>query len=227
MNQIVLKNLSKTYDPGKEWAIKALRGVDLCLTPGRSYALMGASGSGKSTLLHLLAGIDMPTGGEYRWDDLCVSALPERRRTRFRVDHIGMVMQSYGLVGEMSVLDNCIAPAIFAGSSRKTAVQRARETLDSVGILPLASRQAGKLSGGQKQRVAIARALVNRPALLIADEPTGALDSKTADEVAEVLLSCVTPSTLLLIATHNPELAAKCDETLVIHDGRIAQGASA
>jgi len=221
MKQLVIHNLTKTYDPGKEWEVQALRGIDLCLTPGRSYALMGASGSGKSTLLHILAGIDMPTSGEYHWDNTCVSSLSAAKRTRFRVENVGIVMQNYGLVGEMSVLDNCIAPAIFAGERRKCALERGRAALDSVGILNLASRQACKLSGGQKQRVAIARALINHPALLIADEPTGALDSQTSNEVAEVLLQCVSPSTILFLATHNPELAARCDETLLIRDGLI------
>ncbi len=226
MNRIVINQLTKTYDPGKDWEVKALRGIDLTLQPGHSYALMGASGSGKSTLLHLLAGIDIPTSGEYHWDDTCVSSLSNRKRTKFRVSHIGMVMQNYGLVSEMSVLDNCIAPAIFAGASFAQARKRGKAVLERIGILSLASRQAGKLSGGQKQRVAIARALINQPALLIADEPTGALDTQTSKEVTDVLLQCVTPDTIVLIATHNPELAQQCNKTLMIRDGIIQSAVS-
>lgn len=221
MNNLQIRALEKTYEPGKPWAVHALRGIDFTFHSGKSYALMGASGSGKTTLLNILGGLDVATGGECLWDGRNMSILSPQKRAAMRANHIGFVLQSYGLVNELTAMDNCIAPAIFAGDSMRKARSKAREAMEQLQIGELAKRKVSQMSGGQKQRVAIARAIVNRPSLLIADEPTGALDSETAAHIASVLLSCLNESCVLLIATHNEKLAALCHETLRIQDGAL------
>lgn len=221
MNSLEIKNLEKTYEPGHAWAVHALRGIDYVFQAGKSYALVGVSGSGKTTLLNILGGLDAPTGGACLWDGQDVSRLSVGRRTALRAKSIGFVLQNYGLIHELTALENCIAPAIFAGDSLRVARRKAREALERLQIGDLAGRKVSRMSGGQKQRVAIARAIMNRPSLLIADEPTGALDSETSAHIAGALLDCLDPQCILLIATHNSSLADLCHEILHIRDGRL------
>ncbi len=223
MKGIRLEGIAKVYDPGKPYEVKALRGVDAAFLPGRSYALMGASGSGKSTLLNILGGLDRPSQGSYVWEDRNMERMSPAALTKLRADRIGFILQDYGLIEYISVLENCLAPCVFAGKRRKVAKQEAMRTLDMLGIGELAGREAGKLSGGQKQRAAIARAIVNRPQLILADEPTGALDSRNAELILQALLSLVNQQTIVILATHDQAAAQRCDHILRIKDGRIAQ----
>ena len=221
MKSIELSGVKKTYDPGKPYQVEALRGIDLALQSGKSYAIMGASGSGKSTLLNILGCLDRPTEGSYAWDNERIDSLPLSKLAKIRAKEIGFVLQDFGLIDHISALDNCLAPGIFAGERRKMAKRNAEEMLKRLEILELAKREISKLSGGQKQRVAIARAIVNRPQLILADEPTGALDSKTANTILDVLLSLVNHDSIVVIATHDYEAALRCDHLYRIKDGQV------
>ncbi len=217
---IEIRNVHKHYDQGKSYAVHALRGLSATFESGTSYAIMGVSGSGKSTLLNILGCVDTAFSGQYWLDGQDVSALSLGKRNRLHAQKIGFVLQSYGLIWDIDALDNCMAPAIFAGCSIREAKRRAQHALERVGIGDLAKRPAGKLSGGQKQRVAIARALVNQPLLVLADEPTGALDSKTAQEIQSLLLDVASKDSTLIIATHSQAIADSCAHTLCIKDGQ-------
>lgn len=221
MKTLRLINIEKTYNPGREWAVPALRGISYTFYAGKSYALMGVSGSGKTTLLNVIGGLDFPTNGQCLWDGQDMTGLSDSQRASIRAKQIGFVLQNYGLVEDLSALDNCIAPAIFAGDTMRKARHKAMCAMEQMHIPELARRPVKRMSGGQKQRVAIARALINQPGLLIADEPTGSLDMATADRIAQALLGAVNERCILLIATHNESLAARCDEVLHIQDGLL------
>lgn len=223
MNSIKLSGITKVYDPGKPYEVVALQGVDAEFECGHSYAIMGASGSGKSTLLNILGGLDRPTKGTYSWGSLRMDAMAPKLLTRVRANNIGFVLQDYGLIDYISVLENCLAPCVFAGKKRSLAKQEATKALKMLGIAELANREVKKLSGGQKQRAAIARAIINRPNLILADEPTGALDSKNANMILQVLLSLVNEASIVILATHDAAAAQRCNHILRIKDGRIIQ----
>lgn len=221
MNNIQLSGITKVYDPGKPYEVVALQGVDAEFECGHSYAVMGASGSGKSTLLNILGGLDRPTKGTYSWGSLRMDTMTPKLLTRVRANNIGFILQDYGLIDYISVLENCLAPCIFAGKKRSLAKREAVNVLEMLGIIGLANREVKKLSGGQKQRTAIARAIINRPNLILADEPTGALDSKNADMILQVLLSLVNERSIVILATHDAAAAQRCNHILRIKDGKI------
>ena len=206
-------NLSRTFGSGAT-AVHAVRDVTCRIPPWARIAVTGPSGSGKSTLLHLIAGLDAPTAGSVRWP-----ALPDRD------DHpsaIGMVFQGPSLLPSLDVTENVALPLLFAGQSDDTAMCHARAALDLVGIGELAAKLPDELSGGQSQRVAIARVLAARPALILADEPTGQLDHHTADRVITVLLdTAITLGAAVIISTHDPAVAARLPDHWVMRDGHL------
>jgi putative ABC transport system ATP-binding protein len=202
----------------------AVDGVTLEIARGEAVAVMGPSGSGKSTLLNLIAGLDGPTNGTITVGGERIDRLSETATARCRRRQIGMIFQFFNLLDDMTVADNVVLPAQLAGMPRPQARARARELLVALGIERHRDAYPGRLSGGERQRVAIARALVNRPALLLADEPTGALDTATGEEIGELLLELNRSGQTLVIVTHNPELAARYTHRAVhLVDGRITQ----
>ena len=203
--------------------LPVLRGADLLLVPGEIVALAAPSGSGKSTLLHLAGLLERPDGGKVFVSGRDCGALSDRERTAIRRDSIGFVYQFHHLLGEFSALENVVLPQMIAGTPKRTAQERAKKLLASLGLAERVRHLPGRLSGGEQQRVAIARALANAPKLLLADEPTGNLDVATAEVVfSELLASVRTHGVAALIATHNPDLAARMDRTVTLRDGRVA-----
>jgi len=201
----------------------ALDGVSLRVGQGEAVAVMGPSGSGKSTLLNLIAGLDRPTSGTVMVAGQRVDSLSETRVARFRRRRIGMIFQFFNLLDDLTVADNVLLPAQLAGLRRGRARARTRELLEQLGIERYADSYPGRLSGGERQRVAIARALVNSPALLLADEPTGALDTANGEAIGQLLLDLNAGGQTLILVTHSPELAARyARRTIDFVDGRIA-----
>jgi putative ABC transport system ATP-binding protein len=219
-----LTNVSKTYDSD---GAPALAHVTMDVSQGESLAVMGPSGSGKSTLLNLVAGLDRPSGGEVAVGGERVDKLSETGLARFRRRQIGMIFQFFNLLDDMTVLDNVLLPAQLAGMPTAKARARADELLTALRIGSHRNAYPARLSGGERQRVAIARALVNRPALLLADEPTGALDTTTGEEIGELLLDLSSSGQTLILVTHNPDLAARYARRVIeIVDGRVASDAA-
>ncbi len=215
------RGLAKTYaSDGVE--VLALRGVDLDVSAGEFVAVMGPSGSGKSTLLHLLGGLDRPTAGTIEPDGRPVEKLSERDWAILRRSRIGFVFQFFNLVDNLTVAENVELPARLIGTSARDARTRREALLSRLGVSARANALPSQLSGGQHQRVALARALVNRPCVLLADEPTGNLDVGTADRVFAELLEAVRGQGMAaLIATHNPDLARRMDRVVTLKDGRV------
>lgn len=219
---IQIKNLVKIYNKGKTNEFCALKGIDLSIEEGEMVAIIGKSGAGKSTLLHILAAIDSYDKGSYLVDGVSVGDLKEKERARFRNQKIGIVMQDYALIDEYTIEENVQIPLIF-GKVKGNDVRREKimTALKNVGLDELAKKPVRQLSGGQKQRVAIARALVNNPAFLLADEPTGALDSKTSGEIMDVFEKLNQGGKTVIIVTHDMEVAARCGRVIEISDGEI------
>lgn len=219
---IEIKNLVKIYNKGKTNEFCALKGIDLSIEEGEMVAIIGKSGAGKSTLLHILAAIDSYDKGSYLVDGVLVGDLKEKDRARFRNQKIGIVMQDYALIDEYTIEENVQIPLIF-GKVKGNDVRREKimTALKNVGLDELAKKPVRQLSGGQKQRVAIARALVNNPAFLLADEPTGALDSKTSGEIMDVFEKLNQGGKTVIIVTHDMEVAARCGRVIEISDGEI------
>ena len=219
---IQIKNLVKIYNKGKTNEFCALKGIDLSIEEGEMVAIIGKSGAGKSTLLHILASIDSYDKGSYLVDGVSVGDLKEKERARFRNQKIGIVMQDYALIDEYTIEENVQIPLIF-GKVKGNDVRREKimTALENVGLAELAKKPVRQLSGGQKQRVAIARALVNNPAFLLADEPTGALDSKTSGEIMDVFEKLNQGGKTVIIVTHDMEVAARCGRVIEISDGEI------
>ena len=219
---IQIKNLVKVYNKGKTNEFCALKGIDLSIDEGETVAIIGKSGAGKSTLLHILAAIDSYDKGSYLVDGVSVGDLKEKDRARFRNQKIGIVMQDYALIDEYTIEENVQIPLIF-GKVKGNDVRREKimTALKNVGLDELAKKPVRQLSGGQKQRVAIARALVNNPAFLLADEPTGALDSKTSGEIMDVFEKLNQGGKTVIIVTHDMEVAARCGRVIEISDGEI------
>ena len=214
-------DLTKTYFRGAT-PVSALCGVTLQVPAGAFVVLLGPSGSGKSTLLHLLGGLDRPSSGQIRVAGVSLAEAGERRLTRFRREHIGFVFQFYNLLPALSALDNVSLPLLAQGLSLSAARQRGRELLEQVGLMPRQAHKPGQLSGGEQQRVAIARAIAARPAVVLADEPTGDLDSNTAQEVISLLADLNRELGLtILLATHNQALQAYASQCYAMHDGRL------
>ena len=216
-----LAGLCRTYKTGDE-ALAVLTGVDLTLDRGEIVALLAPSGSGKSTLLHLAGLLEKPDGGAVIIDGVDAGQLPDPQRTAIRLRRIGIVYQFHHLLAEFTALENISLPQMIAGVAQPDAEARAMELLKKFGLAARAKHLPGKLSGGEQQRVAIARALANRPALLLADEPTGNLDVGTANIVFEELLRVVrSENVAALIATHNPDLSRRMDRQLTLHQGEL------
>jgi putative ABC transport system ATP-binding protein len=220
---VEVRGLRKSYD-AELAPVRALRGVDMTVTAGEFVAMMGPSGCGKSTLLNLVAGLDTATDGEIVLAGESLTGKDEDALARMRRRHIGMVFQFFNLLEGMSVLENVTLPAVIAGTPRKQAETRARDLLDLLGLGDKAGTTPGVLSGGQRQRLAIARALANQPTLLLADEPTGALDSAGGEEVLELFRRLHAGGQTILLVTHDQPVAAAASRIVHMRDGRIVDG---
>jgi len=223
MSELLLsaRGLKKTYVLGQR-TLEVLRGVDIEIARGDFVALRGASGTGKSTLLHLLGGLDTPNAGEIFFDGQNVSHFSDRELTHFRNRRVGFVFQAYHLLPELTALENVCLPARVARMGTRTATRRAEELLARVGLQGRLDHKPSELSGGEQQRVAIARALINEPELLLADEPTGNLDSHTGGEIIELLKSLRPEKQMtLIIATHDAKVAASAPRVIELVDGLI------
>lgn len=215
---IALTDVTKAYPGGQDGTLIALNGITLSIADGEHVALMGPSGSGKSTLLHLIGGLETPTSGQVVVAETAVHELRGRALAEYR-QGVGFIFQRFNLIPTLNVLDNVIAPVIpYRTGFDKTA--RARELLDRVGLADRATAPPAHLSGGQQQRVAIARALINQPRLILADEPTGALDTDTGTQILDLILAL---ETTIIIATHDATIAARCDRTIHTRDGALTE----
>ncbi|MGW3321608.1 ABC transporter ATP-binding protein [Streptomyces virginiae] len=220
---IDLREVTRSYDEGPP----ALAGISLQVRPGEALAVLGPSGSGKSTLLNLIAGLDRPTAGGVTVDGVRVDTLNETASALHRRARIGMIFQFFNLLDDLTVADNVLLPAQLAGMPRARAADRAAELLARLGIERHARAYPGRLSGGERQRVAVARALMNRPPLLLADEPTGALDSASGADVRELLRGLNADGQTIVLVTHDLALAESCaTRTIEVVDGRIARDVS-
>ena len=222
MSLIELKNVNKTYNNGQP--LHVLKGIDLCIEEGEYVSIMGASGSGKSTLLNILGILDNYDSGEYRLDGKLIKDLSETEAAHYRNRTIGFIFQSFNLIPFKTAAENVELPLFYQGVSRKERHRMALEYLDRLGLGAWAEHYPNELSGGQKQRVAIARALVNDPDILLADEPTGALDSKTGSEVMGLFQELHEEGRTIVFVTHDRKLGAQCPSQVMIKDGRIVEG---
>jgi len=215
---IELENITKVYRMG-EVEVNALRGITLSIAKGEMVAIIGASGSGKSTLLNVIGCLDRPTSGRYTFDGANVSQLSDNQLAEMRNKKFGFVFQEYNLLPRASALSNVELPLIYGGSGHKR--QRAMEALERVGLGARAKHRPTELSGGEQQRVAIARALVNNPALILADEPTGNLDSKTTTEIISIFRQLNQEGITVIIITHEADIASQTQRIIRLHDGEI------
>ncbi|WP_148321392.1 ABC transporter ATP-binding protein [Clostridium cuniculi] len=219
---IDMKNIVKRYYIGEPNELEILHGIDVKIYEGEFVAIVGESGSGKSTLMNIIGVLDKPTEGEYYLDGINVKNASEKDMNNIRNQKIGFVFQNFNLIGRTSALKNVELPMLYAGINSKKRTERAMELLKKVGMEERCNHQPNELSGGQKQRVAIARSLANDPAIILADEPTGALDSETSRIVMDIFheLNIKQKKTIILI-THSKELAEECPRVITIKDGRI------
>ena len=219
---IVTRNLRRDYDMGGE-VVHALDGVDLIIRKNEFVAIMGPSGSGKSTLMNLIGCLDSPTGGEYWLNGHRVSELDDDELARIRNHEIGFVFQTFNLLPRATALHNVELPLVYAGTGAKERRSRAMDALTRVGLADRVQHRPNELSGGQRQRVAIARALVNRPSILLADEPTGNLDSATSEEIMTFFDALHREGQTILLVTHEPDIAAHALRQVHLLDGRVAR----
>lgn len=219
-NIIKIRKLCKIYTMGAE-KIHALRDVDLDVNLNEYVALMGPSGSGKSTLMNLLGCLDTPTSGEYYLKNELVSAMEDTQLAEIRNKLIGFVFQTFNLLPRMTALDNVALPLVYSGISKNERRKRAEEVLSIVGLADRMNHKPNELSGGQRQRVAIARALINNPAIILADEPTGNLDSKTSEEIMQIFHQIHQNGNTIIIVTHEPDIAEYARRTVRLRDGKV------
>ncbi len=219
---IQLENVTKVYRMGKV-GVNALRGVTLSINKGEMIAVIGASGSGKSTLLNIIGLLDRPTSGSYLFDGVDVSRLSDNQLAEMRNREFGFVFQDFNLLPRATALANVELPLVYAGSVHRR-LERASEALERVGLAERANHKPTELSGGEQQRVAIARALVNNPPLILADEPTGNLDSKSGVEIISIFQKLHQGGKTVILITHEADIAAQAQRTVRLHDGRIAKG---
>ena len=219
---IQMENIIKKYYIGEPNELEILHGIDLKIYEGEFVAIVGESGSGKSTLMNIIGVLDKPTNGQYYLDGINVQKASEKEMNNIRNQKIGFVFQNFNLIGRTSALKNVELPMLYAGISNKKRTERAMELLEKVGMDKRCHHQPNELSGGQKQMVAIARSLANDPAIILADEPTGALDSETSRIVMDIFhdLNKKQNKTIILI-THSKELAAECPRVITIKDGEV------
>lgn len=219
---IKMEKIVKTYNVGKENELEILHGIDLEINEGEFVAIVGESGSGKSTLMNIIGVLDKPTEGEYYLHGIDVKKSREDQMNVIRNKKIGFVFQNFNLIGRTSALKNVELPMLYAGINARERKERAMELLKMVGMDDRSNHMPNELSGGQKQRVAIARSLANNPAIILADEPTGALDSETSNLVMEIFhdLNKKQGKTIILI-THSKEIAEKCPRVITIKDGKV------
>ncbi|HMD32676.1 MAG TPA: ABC transporter ATP-binding protein [Candidatus Acidoferrales bacterium] len=218
--RIFTEALAKTYQMGTE-QVYALRGIDLQITRGEYVAIMGPSGSGKSTLMNLIGCLDSPSSGQYWLAGRLVSALDDDELAYIRNKEIGFVFQTFNLLARATSLHNVELPLIYNGTPSEERLERAKEALRMVDLADRMMHKPNELSGGQRQRVAVARALVNKPSILLADEPTGNLDSKTGDEIMNLFERLHEQGNTIILVTHEPDIAAHAHRTILIRDGRI------
>jgi lipoprotein-releasing system ATP-binding protein len=218
---LVASGLRKNYTLGSQ-EVEVLRGIDVRVRRGEALVIVGASGAGKSTLLHLLGGLDAPSAGDVSLDGASLFGMSSAARTRLRNERLGFVFQSYNLLPELDALENVCLPALLQSRSRDGVAERGTELLKAVGLGGRLEHRPAELSGGEQQRVAIARALMNRPSLVLADEPTGNLDSKTGESILDLLWQLREDSgTTLVMVTHDQHIATRGERVLEIADGRI------
>lgn len=218
---ITLKNIVKIYNIKKPNEFKALHGVSAEIKDGEMVAVIGKSGAGKSTLLHILACIDSYQSGEYTLDGTLVKDLSENQYAKIRNEKLGMVMQDFALIDDFTAIENVMIPLDFSKKKVKNKKEKALSALRAASIEELAKKPCNKLSGGQKQRVAIARAIVNEPAIILADEPTGALDNKTSEEILNLFKELNKQGSTIIIVTHDLKVAQQCNRIIEISDGKI------
>jgi putative ABC transport system ATP-binding protein len=224
MPLIETRDLWKTYSMGDE-DIHALRGVSIEIQRGEYVAIMGPSGSGKSTLMNLIGCLDTPSKGSYLLNDKEVAAMNDDELARIRNEEIGFVFQTFNLLPRATALHNVELPLVYAGVSGKVRQDRAKQALEKVELTSRASHRPNELSGGQRQRVAIARALVNNPSILLADEPTGNLDSKTGNEIMELFARLHEGGNTIILVTHESDIAAHAHRAIHIRDGQVEKDA--
>ena len=220
---IDLLGITKTYTTGAQ-SLQVLKGVDLAVGTGELVAIMGSSGSGKSTLLNILGLLDGYDEGRYLLDGKNMGQLTERRAAELRREMLGFVFQSFNLIGFKSAAENVALPLYYQKVPRKVRLRRSHELLERVGLLEWADHLPSQMSGGQKQRVAIARALAAQPRVILADEPTGALDSATSEEVMALLKELNGDGMTMVVVTHEAEIAAECQRTIRLRDGLVETG---
>jgi putative ABC transport system ATP-binding protein len=220
MSIVDIENLSKAYHLGS-FELFALRGLDLSIEQGEYVAIMGPSGSGKSTLLNVLGCLDRPTGGTYKLGGEDVSKLDDDELSKIRGSRIGFVFQSYNLIAQLNVVENIEVPLFYRGLSERDSAKRAKELAAMVGLGDRIKHRPSELSGGQQQRVAIARALANNPLIILADEPTGNLDSESGGEILNILGDLHKRGTTLIIVTHDAHVAERTERAIYLLDGRI------
>jgi len=217
-----VQNLSKIYrKPGTNIEVPALRSINLDFIEGEYTAIMGASGSGKSTLMNVLGCLDQPTSGRYILGDIDISSLPDDELSEIRSRRIGFIFQNFNLIQQLTVVENLEVPMFYLGIPPHERRRRAEELADKVGLKERLDHRPMQLSGGQQQRVCIARAMINEPLILMADEPTGALDSKTGQQILELFDELVAGGRTIMIVTHDPTVAHRCQRVIHLHDGRV------